>query len=214
MDVEELAPGLWHWTARHPEWKPEYEDDGQGWGETVSSYALVGDHGVVLIDPQVPPEEPEAERFWRALDRDVRAHGAPTVVLTVFWHARSADEIARRYPGTPIWAPRDTPDGHVAYTNAYGGGDALPAGIRALDVPRLGETFLYLPSHNAVVFGDVVLDGVRLLPDGWLRNDVTRKDVAEALRPLLAQEIELLLLTHGGPVTDGAREKLERALSR
>jgi hypothetical protein len=41
---------------------------------------------------------------------------------------------------------------------------------------------------------------------------MTKKDVADALRPLLDEEIELLLLTHGGPVADGARARLERAL--
>jgi hypothetical protein len=212
VNVEEVTPGLWHWTAPHPEWKPEYEEGGQGWGEIVSSYALVGAHGVVLIDPQLPPDGADRERFWAALDRDVEAHGPPEIVITVFWHARSADEIAARYEGATIWAPADTPDGHVTHTQTYRAGDELPAGIRAVDVAQLGEVFFYLPSHKAALFGDVVLDGVRLLPASWLRNDVTHRDVAAALRPLLDEELELLLLTHGGPVTGGAREKLERAL--
>lgn len=212
MDVQEIAPHLWHWTAPHPEWKPEYEEGGRGWGEIVSSYALVTDDALVLIDPQVPAEESDAARFWEALDRDVEAHGPPAIVLTVFWHARSAAQIADRYPGATIRAPADTPEGHVPYTHTYSAGDELPAGIRASDVSRLGERVLYLPSHKAVVFGDVVLDGIRLLPDGWLRNDMTKKDVADALRPLLDEEIELILLTHGGPVADGAHEKLADAL--
>ena len=32
MDVQQIAPHLWHWTAPHPEWNPEYEERGQGWG--------------------------------------------------------------------------------------------------------------------------------------------------------------------------------------
>jgi len=120
--------------------------------------------------------------------------------------------LAARYPGTTIWAPADTPEGHVSSTHTYGAGDSLPAGIRASDVSRLGELVLYLPSHKAVAFGDVVLDGVRLLPDSWLRNDMTKQDVADALRPLLDEEIQLVLLTHGGPVGDGARAKLQSAL--
>lgn len=212
MDVQQIAPHLWHWTAPHPEWKPEYEEGGEGWGEIVSSYALVADESLVLIDPQVPSEEAERERFWRALDRDVEGHGPPAIVLTVFWHARSAQEIADRYQGSTIWAPADTPEGHVRATHTYTAGDELPAGIRARDVSRLGELVLYLPSHKAVAFGDVILDSVRLLPDGWLRNDMTKQDVADALRPLLDEEIELLLLTHGGPVRESARERLGAAL--
>lgn len=207
--MEQIAPGLWHWTAPHPDWTPRDAENG-GWLEIVSSYALVSDDALVLIDPLVPSDE--TERFWQALDRDVESHGPPAIVITVFWHERSAAEIADRYPGSTIWAPADTPEGHVPYTHTYAAGDELPAGIRASDVSRLGELVLYLPSHKAVAFGDVVLDGVRLLPAGWLRNDMTRKDVADALRPLLDEEVELLLLTHGGPVAQDALAQLENAL--
>jgi hypothetical protein len=33
--VRELRPGLWHWEARHPEWRPT-----EPWSENVSSYAI------------------------------------------------------------------------------------------------------------------------------------------------------------------------------
>jgi glyoxylase-like metal-dependent hydrolase (beta-lactamase superfamily II) len=213
MDVEQITPHLWHWTAPHPDWKPtDRGKDGLGWDEIVSSYALFADDAFVLIDPQVPTDEADATRFWAALNRDVDAHGPPAILITIYWHARSAQEIANRYKGTTIWAPADVPEGHVPHTHTYSAGDELPAGILARDVGQLGELVLYLPSHKALVFGDVVLDGVRLLPDGWLRNGMTRKDVADALRPLLDDQIELLLLTHGGPVKDGARDALARAL--
>jgi hypothetical protein len=44
----------------------------------------------------------------------------------------------------------------------------------------------------------------------WLPPGVTREQIAEALRPLLALPVEHVLATHGGP-TD--RAALERALS-
>ena len=62
MDVEEIAPGLWRWG---------------GEGETASYYAE-GPETVVLFDPLVPADE--EERFWRALDRDVRRRGHPVLV--------------------------------------------------------------------------------------------------------------------------------------
>jgi hypothetical protein len=213
MDVEEIAPGLWHWTAPHPDWKPASRgNDGLGWDQIVSSYALVADDDLVLIDPLVPADEADATRFWKALDRDVGAHGAPAIVISVWWHARSAKEIADRYPGTTIWGPADAPKGKVPATHTYQTGDELPAGIRAHDAGMAGERALYLPSHRALVFGDAVLDGVRLLPESWLDKGETRTDVADALRPLLDEEIDLLLLTHGGPVRDDARARLDRAL--
>jgi glyoxylase-like metal-dependent hydrolase (beta-lactamase superfamily II) len=216
MHLEQIAPRLWHWTARHPDWKPDARgEDGSGWDAIVSSYALVAEDAFVLIDPQVPGDPSDAKQLWAALDRDVEAHGVPAVLITVFWHARSAREIADRYAGTTIWLPADAPDEvaeGLGSHKTYSAGDQLPGGIRGYDVTRQGEMVLYLPSHRAVAFGDVVLDGVRICPDDWLRNDVSRKDVADAVRPLLDEEIELLLLTHGGPVADDARARLERAL--
>ena len=213
MDVEEIAPHLWHWTAPHPDWKPSNRGkDGLGWDQMVSSYGLVGEDAFVLIDPQVPTDEADAARLWDALDRDVDAHGPPAILISVHpYHARSAEDIAGRYDGSSIWAPADAPKRNER-TRTYGTGDELPAGIRAFDAGMPGERALYLPSHKAIVFGDAVLDGVRLLPQSWLEKGMTRQGVADALRTLLDEDIELLLLTHGGPVSDGAREQLERAL--
>jgi hypothetical protein len=217
VDVEEIASRLWHWTAPHPEWKPSNRGkDGQGWDQMVSSYALVADDAFVLIDPQVPTDEADAARLWDALDRDVDAHGPPAILISVHWHARSAEEIAGRYDGSSIWAPADrgdAPKGALDRARAYDTGDELPAGIRAFDAGMPGERALYLRSHKAVVFGDAVLDGVRLLPGSWLEKGTTRGGVADALRPLLDEETELVLLTHGGPVSDRPREQLERALA-
>ena len=215
MALKEIAPRLWWWTAPHPDWKPSHNRGGQGWGQFVSSYALVADDAFVLIDPLVPSDEPG--RFWEALDRDVHTHGPPSIVITIKWHTRSAGEIAQRYDGSTVWAPahaKRAVGNRVNYTHTYTADDGeLPAGIRAHETGRLREMVLYLPSHNALLFGDVVLDGVRLLPDSWLPKQMTRADVQESLRPLLDEKIELLLLTHGGPVADDARVKLERALA-
>jgi glyoxylase-like metal-dependent hydrolase (beta-lactamase superfamily II) len=214
MDLQEIAPRLWHWTAPHPDWTPRANQGGRGWGQHVSSYALVADDAFVLFDPLVPADEPE--RFWEALDRDVDHHGPPAIVISLYWHARSAKEIAERYDGTTVWAPAPAARyvaRRVSYTDTYAGGDgALPAGIRAYNTGLRGEMVLYLPSHKALLFGDVVLDGVRLLPKSWLPKRATLGDVKESLRPVLAEDFDLLLLTHGGPVTDDARKKLEGAL--
>jgi glyoxylase-like metal-dependent hydrolase (beta-lactamase superfamily II) len=211
--MQEVAPHLWHWTAPHPDWKPSNRGkDGLGWDQIVSSYALVVDR-LVLIDPLVPEDESDAARVREALDRDVEAHGPPAILISVHpFHARSAEDLAGRYDGSSVWAPADAPKTRGDDPRTYDTGDQLPAGIRVFDVGMPGERALYLPSHKAILFGDAVLDGVRLLPSSWLEKGITRQDVAEALRPLLDEEIELLLLTHGGPVTEDARAKLESAL--
>jgi hypothetical protein len=35
--VSELRPGLWHWEALHPDWRPT-----EPWSENMSSYAIEG----------------------------------------------------------------------------------------------------------------------------------------------------------------------------
>jgi glyoxylase-like metal-dependent hydrolase (beta-lactamase superfamily II) len=193
MDVQEIAPGLWHWTAPHPEWTPKaLGEDGLGWGETVSSYAVVADDAFVLIDPQVPTDEADAARFWDALDRDVASHGPPRILVTIHYHVRSTAEIAERYAGTETWAPVKP-------------GDTLPAGIIGHDLSAFEEIVLELPQHRALVFGDAVLDGPRLCPGDWLPKGRTQDELARAIRPLLAGK-DLLLLTHGGPTAASALE--------
>ena len=123
MDVLEIAPGLWRWTAYHEEWK---EDVGCVYVET--------EDGVVLIDPLVPPED--TAKFWKALDRDVkRAEGPVHVLITVFWHARSASAMRERYDAR-IWAPAA---GKAAIARRTGGvtdtfapGDPLPGRPRGV----------------------------------------------------------------------------------
>ena len=66
-------------------------------------------------------------------------------------------------------------------------------------------------SVRAVVAGDSLADfGTGLALNEWLRGGVTREQVVEGLRPLLALPVEVVLPTHGAP-TD--RAALERALS-
>ncbi len=63
--------------------------------------------------------------------------------------------------------------------------------------------------HFAV--GDTLADvGRGFEPREWLREGVTYEEVAEGVRPLLEQPVELVLPAHGAP-TD--RAALERALS-
>ena len=100
MEIEQIRPRLWRWTATHPDWSPE-EGGPDGWEPEVSSHALVEADALVLIDPLVPADD--EERFWHALDGDVEHHGPPQILLTGYWHARSSQTIFDRYPGARVW---------------------------------------------------------------------------------------------------------------
>jgi hypothetical protein len=73
--LQKIRPGLWRWTALHPEWTPEDE-----WGEEVGCLYQETSDAITLIDPLVPPEEPA--RFLEALDRDVHRAGRPVSSVT------------------------------------------------------------------------------------------------------------------------------------
>ncbi|HEU5362151.1 MAG TPA: hypothetical protein VFU56_02360 [Gaiellaceae bacterium] len=200
MKVTRIADGLWRWTGRHEEWRQE----------VGSVYVETGD-GVCLIDPLVPPEEPE--RFWEALDRDVaRAGGGVHVLVTVFWHTRHAAAMVERYDAR-VWAPSR---GRAPVARRAGGvsdpfppGAELPGGIAALGTARANEVVYHLPAQRTVVVGDVILGaeegGLRLCPAGWLPARIGHDELRASLRPLLELDVERVLVSHGEPVlADGS----------
>lgn len=212
MDVQKIEDGLWRWTAFHPDWTPKAD-----WDEEVASYYVESEGDVVLVDPLVPAEEPDRERFLEALDRDVERAGPPAILLTVFWHERSATELAERYEGTSVWSYEPTLDrveGNV--TNPFTVEDALPGGMRAIEADR-EEIVLWIPSHQALAVGDVLLGdaegGVRVAPDDWFAEGTDPEVFRAAMRPLLELPIERILVGHGRPVLEDARAKLAAALS-
>jgi glyoxylase-like metal-dependent hydrolase (beta-lactamase superfamily II) len=206
----EVAPGLWRWIAFHPEWKQD-----------VASYAHPSDDGLVLIDPLVPTEPPERRRFWRWLDGHARGEKRPVhVLLTVFWHKRSAPEVLKRYatdPGAVLWAPAGAESKLTSRVDhPFGGAERPPAGIVAFETPGGVEVVLWLPQVGAVVSGDILLGGkrkpLRVCPQSWLPRDVTRAEVAASLARLRSLPVERVLPTHGEPVLEDARAVLAEAL--
>jgi glyoxylase-like metal-dependent hydrolase (beta-lactamase superfamily II) len=218
VDVLEVAPGLWRWTGYHEEWE-----------EPVGSVYCETENGVVLVDPLVPPED--TERFWAALDRDIDSVGLSVhVLVTVFWHTRSAAAMVARY-GARVWAPAR---GKAAIarragsvTDPFKPGDRLPGGIEGLRTARAAEVVYWIPRHRALVPGDVLLGegakgggarsagrgGLRMCPESWLPKNTGHTKLAESLSPLLDLPIERVLVSHGAPVLEDARDAVEAALA-
>jgi glyoxylase-like metal-dependent hydrolase (beta-lactamase superfamily II) len=187
--VREVATGIWHWQAPHPEWKP-----GQEWDQLVSSYAIDLGDGVLLFDPLAVPDELR-ER-------------ATAVVLTCPWHRRDAPQL-----GLPIYVPPpDAPDPDPVRGEVFRAGDTLPVGVRAFEGFEPNDLVLYVERRRAVVVGDTLIDrgnGLELNRD-WPGEGLGVEQVIETLRPLLDLPVELVLPTHGEPTE---RAALERALS-
>ena len=201
MDVRELRPGLWRWTAAHPEW-----EHAEHWGPEVGSvYAELTD-ALVMVDPLVPQDE--EDRFWEALDRDVERVGKPVhVLLTVHWHERSVAAVLDRYKAT-LWRSEEKGE--------------LPAGVHAEVVKGSDwvEALFFLESHRALIAGDLLIGKVGggiELPVGWFpkgEQDWAEQELKPELRKRLAElPVELVVVSHGEPVLEDGAAALERALA-
>jgi glyoxylase-like metal-dependent hydrolase (beta-lactamase superfamily II) len=210
MEVTRIADGLWSWSTYYGEWRDE-----------VGCVCVEGDDAVVLVDPLVPEERDEAERFWRTLDRDVERAGTPVhVLVTVFWHARSSADVVRRYRGrlhAPSRARAPIQRRTQAVTDVYRPGEPLPAGVEALASGRATEVVFWVPAHRALVVGDVILGdaggGLRLCPPSWLPAGLGHPELRAALAPLLELPVERVLVSHGAPVLEDGHDALARALA-
>ena len=191
----EIAPGLWHWTARR-----------ESIGADVSSYFLERER--VQIDPMIPPEG--LEWFER--------HGAPAhAILTNRHHDRDSWRLHEAF-GSTVHCIRNglyelEGRGPVA---AFDFGDELPGGIRVHEVDAIcpDETALYIPSHRALAVADGVVrwgggDELQFVPDFLMDEpEQTKRRLREAYRGLLELDFDLLLLAHGDPVVDDGHDAL------
>jgi len=226
-----VAPGLWRWTAPHPDWEPADGGPG-GWEPDVACLRLDSPDGVVLIDPLAPPEgSDDADSFWEGLDRDVGASGRRlTVIVTLHWHVRSTAEVAERYgprPGVEVWTNEHVSErlGDVV-TNVFDDGDSLPGasvGLGPVPIDSGGvdveglveEAALWLPEQRAVVVGDVLVGTPEGLRVWWSdRSDpIYERRVAPFVRRLAELPVEIVLPAHGEPVMSGGSSELGRALA-
>jgi glyoxylase-like metal-dependent hydrolase (beta-lactamase superfamily II) len=221
--VRELRSGLWHWEAPHPEWEGSLQR-----GLAVSSYAIADGDRLLVLDPIAPPSEIE----------ELAAGRETAIVLTCPWHERDARGLVERF-GWPVFVPPpDTEESLMELYGAtaeqaaggspdvawllgadafeahlYSAGDRLPVGVEALPGSKPNDVVLWLESRRALVIGDALVDdgpGLDVARVEWLPIGVTREQVAEQLRPLLALPVDVVLATHGGPAD---RAALERAIS-
>ena len=203
MDVHRITPGLWRWTAFHEEWRKD-----------VGCVYLETDEATVLFDPLVPPED--SGRFLEYLDADVERAASPVhIILTVYWHTRGTTELAKRYDAD-VWAPARSAKPVERRTGSapksVHPGDRLPGDVEAHASGRPSELVYLLPLHRALVAGDVLLgDPLRICPAGWVGKG-GQPAVRKALRPLLNEPLDRVLVSHGDPVLRAGHNALAAAL--
>ncbi|HLY48407.1 MAG TPA: hypothetical protein VKR21_04360 [Solirubrobacteraceae bacterium] len=195
--MREIAPGLWHWTARH-----------EHIGTDVSSYYLERER--VLLDPMLPSEDVE----W------FEERGAPEhVLLTNRHHDRHSWDFRERF-GTAVHCIRNglyelKGRGRV---EAFDFGDELPGGVVVHEIDAIcpDETALYIPGHRALACADGVIhygEELGFVPERYMDNpEETKRGLREAYARLLELDLDfdMLLLAHGEPWLEGAKEALRR----
>ena len=186
--MDELAPGIYDWTARH-----------ERIGVIVHSHFLAD--GGVLIDPMGPPEGglPGEPRVAILTTRHHLRH-APEYGVPILCHEAGLHEFA----------------GSGVTVEPFAFGDEVAPGVRALEVGVLTpeETALHIAASGGwLALADAVIrhpDGnLGFVPDFLIGDDPEpiKKGMLDSLRRILAQEeFGGLLLAHGAP---GTRSELE-----
>ncbi len=198
MPMEELLPGVRHWTAVHP-----------GIGMDVSSYWLVREG--VLLDPMLPPQG-----GVEAFAEDPPRH----VVLTNRHHLRDAGELVAAHGCSlhVVFEGLHEFGGADLQIEPFSFGEELPGGLRAHAVYAgwPDEGAIEIPRARALALADGVMrygDDLHFVPDEHLGDDAEEAKrglregyarLAEELRP------ENLLLAHGSPVIGGGTDALRR----
>lgn len=190
--VDEVAPGVWHWSIA---------DERLG-GFVGDSYAVAGEQGAVLIDPHRLAPAALAE-----------LGPVEAIVLSNGSHQRSAWRL-RKELGVPVHAPELSKEIDEEPDARYGDGDELPGGLRAVYTPGAGTTQHTLLRGELAIVPDVLLrmpDGkVALVPEEYAH------DVDEARRSaekLLELPFSVLLLMHGGVVEDDPKAQIRAAIA-
>ena len=193
--MDEIAPGLWHWTAPHDHIHSD-----------VSSYYLA--EAAVLIDPMIPAEG----LAW------FEQHGAPEhILLTNRHHDRESWRLREAF-GCIVHCIRNGMyelEGRGP-AEPFEFGDELPGGVVVHEVDAIcpDETAMYVPSHRALACADGVVrsrDSGRLaFVSDYLMDDPeeTKEGLRAAYRRLLELDFDLLLLAHGTPVLDDGKGAL------
>ena len=210
MDVETIRPGLWRWTAPHPDWTAKDGGPG-GWARDVAASttrprgtssssirksrpagrqpsggqrgALLAGPGPGRAAPAAPGGRPAHPGLARA-QRQRRLRALP----------QPARGPASGCPGQPGGGGGDR-HGHLRT------GRSPPrrgAGLRAPGARDRGGALLPSP-HAALMSGDpLVAEGDGRLRLGWIDDEAWKQErLLPTLRPLLDLPLEMVLVPHG-----------------
>ncbi len=224
LDVKRIDPLLWTWTTDHPQWT----DAAGGWEREVRSVFAERPDAIVLVDPLVPIDPLDAERFYAALDRDVDRRRVPvSIVCTVAWHRRSCGLLRERYDGA-LYAP-EAAEQRVDAATIVAEETTIADGVvlHPLGAPTVDELAVRIEGTTpTLVLGDAVLgrragdpadaEPLAVAPLDWFEQGAEtwyRQDLPSRLERL-AEGVVAVVPSHGAAVTAGGGEALRAAAGR
>jgi hypothetical protein len=188
--MNEIQPGLVHWTAYHPRIRQD-----------VHSYFHVPSG--TLFDPMEPPEGLEA------------LGGRPQrIVLTNRHHFRHSDRFVSEFD-CPVLCHEAGLHEFSGGVDGFAWGDELAPGVTAHEVGVLCPEETAVGVGDALAFADALIRGrhgeLGFVPD-WLLGDdpdAIKRGLRARFRALAVEvEFDALLLAHGDPVSTGGRTAL------
>jgi hypothetical protein len=197
--MQEVLPGVFHWTALHPKI-----------GIEVSCHFVAGSG--TAIDPLLPQEGIE----W------FESRGPQRVVLSNRHHLRHSEQVAERF-GCPILCHEaglhEFEGGPEVKGFAYG--DQLAPDLTALPMDAIcpDDTVLRIDAaEGALLFADSLIHygEIGFVPDNLIGDDPegVKRTAIERASALLDQPFDHLLFAHGLPLIGEGKQALRAFASR
>jgi hypothetical protein len=194
--MEEILPGVWHWTAEHPKIHME-----------VSSHWVPASGA--LIDPLLPPDE--------GMDA-FKEQPPELILLSNRHHLRHGERFAEEL-GCTIECSRPGLHEFDGETEVQGFdfGTEVAPGIEAVEVGAIcpDESALLIRDAEALVIADGIVrygGDMRFVPDNLLGDDPegVKAGLRDAYSQLLDRDFDNLLFAHGDPIIGGGKEALRK----
>jgi hypothetical protein len=196
--MEEILPGVFHWTAVHPRIRIP-----------VHSHFLRED--ATLLDPMLPPDE--------GIDW-FEENGRPEqIVLTIRHHWRESERFVDEF-GCRVLCHRaglhefEDDDRDV---EGFEFGDRLAPRVTAQEVDAISpdDAALHIEVDAGVLaFADGIIhmgEDIGFVPDAYMDEpEETKRGIVAAVGRLLDLEFDHLLFAHGDPIVGGGKAALER----
>jgi hypothetical protein len=197
--MDEIAAGLWHWTALN-----------ENIGAPVSSYYV--EPIAAVLDP-MEPEDGFGFFEGRNLDR---------VVLSNRHHYRHADRFAARF-GIPVLGVEEgmhqIGERPGVESFAFGDHPAPDATVHQIEPswPDEGAVHIAL-GPGILLLGDSAMhygEDIGFVPDEHLGADPDREKalLRAGLSRLLDLDFDVLLFSHGSPIASGGKDALRAFVS-